>query len=166
MAPRGCVLRIEHSSRSSTASSRLTLVAVSNTLADQLSRDLQLPVLTMRSAFDPAVLPFGSAHARTGPCPVGIAPGQYAGTGCGRTIRGQEGFCVPIEAFTSASQQRPDLRLVIIGEGSTRAALQARIDHLGLGARVSLPGHLNDAAQLYSAFDWVAIPSLERGVWG
>jgi glycosyltransferase involved in cell wall biosynthesis len=54
--------------------------------------------------------------------------------------------------------------LVIIGEGHARAALETRINHLGLTDKVSLPGHFNDAARLYSAFDWVAIPSLDEGL--
>ncbi|VVM41671.1 D-inositol-3-phosphate glycosyltransferase [Pseudomonas fluorescens] len=146
------------------ASSRLTLVAVSNTLATQLSGDLQLPVMTMRSAFDPAsfrsaVLSREQARTRLG-LPLDDTPVLGA---VGR-FEDKKGFACLLEAFASALQQRPELRLVIIGEGSTRAALQARIDHLGLGTRVSLPGHLNEAAQLYSAFDWVAIPSLSEGL--
>ena len=118
----------------------------------------------MRSAFDPAsfrsaVLTREQARARLG-LPLDDTPVLGA---VGR-FEDKKGFACLLEAFTSALQQRPDLRLVIIGEGSTRAALQARIDHLGLGARVSLPGHLNEAAQLYSAFDWVAIPSLSEGL--
>jgi glycosyltransferase involved in cell wall biosynthesis len=118
----------------------------------------------MRSAFDPAsfrsaVLTREQARARLG-LPLDNTPVLGA---VGR-FEDKKGFACLFEAFTSALQQRPDLRLVIIGEGSTRAALQARIDHLGLNARVSLPGHLNEAAQLYSAFDWVAIPSLSEGL--
>lgn len=144
--------------------SQLTLVAVSNTLATKLSLDLQLPVMTMRSAFDPvifraAVLSREDARARLG-LPLDDTPVLGA---VGR-FEDKKGFACLLEAFASALKQRPDLRLVIIGEGSTREALQVRIDQLGLGASVALPGHLNDAAQLYSAFDWVAIPSLSEGL--
>ena len=40
----------------------------------------------------------------------------------------------------------------------------ARIQELGLQGKVSLPGHLPEAATLYRAFDWVAIPSTEEGL--
>lgn len=55
--------------------------------------------------------------------------------------------------------------MVIVGEGQARAALEARIEQLGLQGKVSLPGHLSDAATLYRAFDWVAVPSIQEG-WG
>jgi glycosyltransferase involved in cell wall biosynthesis len=144
--------------------SRLTLAAVSNTLAALLARDLQMPVMTLRSAFDPvafraAVLPRGEARVRLG-LPLDDTPVLGA---VGRLVE-EKGFACLLDAFAKVLQHRPDLRLVIIGEGPTRAALQARIDSLGLRASVSLPGHLNDAARLYSAFDWVAIPSLDEGL--
>lgn len=47
-----------------------------------------------------------------------------------------------IRAF--AGVKTPDARLVILGEGSDRARIQAEIDRLGLGARVSLPGFRKD----------------------
>lgn len=146
------------------STSQLRLVAVSNTLAASLGRDLQMPVMTLRSAFDPAafrssVLPREDARARLG-LPMDDTPVLGA---VGRLVE-NKGFACLIEAFASALKQRPDLRLVIIGEGPSREALQARIDHLGLRASVSLPGHLNDAARLYRAFDWVAIPSLDEGL--
>jgi len=144
--------------------SQLTLAAVSNTLADSLSLDLELPVMTLRSAFDPAVfrtavLPREQARARLG-LPLDGTPVLGA---VGRLVS-EKGFACLLDAFAAALQQRSELRLVIIGEGSARPALEARIDQLGLRGKVSLPGHLNDAAQLYRAFDWVAIPSLDEGL--
>lgn len=144
--------------------SQLTLVAVSDTLATKLGQDLQLPIVTLRSAFDPVafrsqVLSRDDARVRLG-LPVDGTPVLGA---VGR-LEDKKGFGCLLEAFAGALKQRADLRLVIIGEGSNRTILQARIEHLGLGSSVSLPGHLNDAAQLYRAFDWVAIPSLSEGL--
>lgn len=144
--------------------SRLTLVAVSNTLAASLSHDLQVPVMTLRSAFDPtafraALLPREQARARLG-LPQGNTPVLGA---VGRLVPGK-GFGCLIDAFAGALPARPDLRLVIVGEGPARTALQARIDELQLRDKVLLPGHVDDAAQLYRAFDWVAIPSLSEGL--
>ncbi|MGE8067178.1 glycosyltransferase family 4 protein [Pseudomonas sp. NPDC089569] len=144
--------------------SRLTLVAVSNTLAASLSEDLKMPVLTLRSAYDPAafrsaLLPGNEARARLG-LPQDHSPVLGA---VGRLVAGK-GFACLIDAFAGALQTRPDLKLVILGEGAARAELEMRIDQSQLHGKVLLSGHLNDAAQLYRAFDWVAIPSLSEGL--
>lgn len=143
---------------------RLTLAAVSNTLADSMSHELQIPVMTLRSAFDPvafraAVVPRQEARRCLG-LPQDGTPVLGA---VGRLVW-EKGFGCLLDAFAAALRERPDLRLVIIGEGSARAALEARVEHLGLRDSVTLPGHLDHAAQLYRAFDWVAIPSLNEGL--
>lgn len=45
-----------------------------------------------------------------------------------------------IDAFARIAPDHPDLALVIVGEGSRRAALEAQIERLGLQGRVFLPG--------------------------
>jgi glycosyltransferase involved in cell wall biosynthesis len=140
------------------------LAAVSNTLATSLSRDLQVPVVTLRSAFEPAafraaLLPREEALTRLG---LSADGGPVLGA-VGRLVS-EKGFACLLDAFATALHERADLRLVIVGEGSTRASLQSRIDELGLREHVFLPGHLDDAARLYRAFDWVAIPSREEGL--
>ncbi|MHC8322697.1 glycosyltransferase [Pseudomonas sp. GB2N2] len=143
---------------------QLTLVAVSETLAASVSENLQLPVIALRSAFDPAVfrsalLPRTEARGRLG-LPADNA--QVLGA-VGRLVPGK-GFGCLVDAFAGALRERPDLHLVIIGEGPGRAELESRILELGLQGKVLLPGHLSDAAQLYRAFDWVAMPSLNEGL--
>ncbi|MFW0756570.1 glycosyltransferase [Pseudomonas sp. H11T01] len=145
-------------------SSQLTLAAVSQTLASSLQDELQIPVIALRSAFDPVtfragILPREQARKRLG-LPTNTSPVLGA---VGRLVD-DKGFACLLEAFAQALLRRSDLRLVIIGEGHARAALEARINHLGLTDKVSLPGHFHDAARLYSAFDWVAIPSLDEGL--
>lgn len=144
--------------------SRLTLAAVSKTLAEKLSADLQIPVVTLRSAFDPVVfrsvlLDREQARSRLG-LPADDTPVLGA---VGRLVTGK-GFGCLLDAFAAALHEVPHLRLAILGEGAERAALEAQVDARGLRDKVSLPGHLSDAAQLYRAFDWVAIPSLSEGL--
>jgi len=50
----------------------------------------------------------------------------------------QKGFDILIEAFAALSD--PSMRLVILGEGEERAALEAQTKNLGVEARVHLPG--------------------------
>jgi glycosyltransferase involved in cell wall biosynthesis len=143
---------------------RMTLVAVSQTLATSLNQDLQLPVMTLRSAFDPAafrsaLLTREQARARLG-LPLDNTPILGA---VGRLVAGK-GFGCLLDAFAAALHERPDMQLVIVGEGAVRAELEARIEALGLRDNVLLTGHLSDVAQLYRAFDWVAMPSLSEGL--
>ncbi|MNQ33441.1 D-inositol 3-phosphate glycosyltransferase [compost metagenome] len=143
---------------------QLTVAAVSQTLANSLEKDLQVPVVTLRSALDPTdfrarLLSREQARARL-QLPV---DNTHVVGAVGRLV-GNKGFGCLIDAFAKALVQRPQMRLVIVGEGQARTALQEQIDRLGLRDRVSLPGHLDDAATLYRAFDWVAIPSLEEGL--
>lgn len=60
-------------------------------------------------------------------------------TAAGRLVP-QKGFDLLLEAFARIAAAFPEWRLVIWGEGSERAALEAQRDRLGLGERVQLPG--------------------------
>jgi glycosyltransferase involved in cell wall biosynthesis len=144
--------------------SRLILAAVSETLATSLQDELDIPVTALRSAFDPAafqaaLLPLEKARARLGlPCAQERVFGAV-----GRLVD-NKGFACLLEAFGRAAVDHPQWRLVIIGEGPGREALQARIDQPDLLGKVMLTGHLEDAATLYKAFDWVLIPSRNEGL--
>lgn len=81
----------------------------------------------------------------------------------GRLVDGK-GFGCLLEAFAGVLPGWPDARMVIVGEGQARSAHEARIEQLGLQGKVSLSGHLSDAATLYRAFDWVAVPSTQEGL--
>lgn len=144
--------------------SHLTLAAVSQTLAHSLEHYLQRPVAVLRSAFDPvafraAALSREQARSRLD-LPLEGSPVLGA---VGRLVDGK-GFGCLLEAFAGVLAHQPQARLVIVGEGPARSTLEARIQELGLQGKVSLPGHLPEAATLYRAFDWVAIPSTEEGL--
>ena len=53
----------------------------------------------------------------------------------------------------------PPWALVIVGEGSERAAITAEAERLGLAARVHLPGFAPDPAQVLRQFDLFALSS-------
>ena len=84
------------------------------------------------------------------------AEGQKLVVACGRLVK-YKGFDVLIEAA-----QRFDAQVVIVGEGAEREALARKIARLGLGARVSLPGVLEEEAliALLQRADVFAFPSL------
>ena len=144
--------------------SRLSLAAVSETLALSLQGELDLPVTALRSAFDPAafqsvLMPRAEARARLGLPGTG---GRVFGA-VGRLVD-SKGFADLLEAFARAAVDQPDWRLVIVGDGPKREALETRVAEPDLAGKVLLTGHLEDVARLYKAFDWVLIPSLAEGL--
>lgn len=53
---------------------------------------------------------------------------------------------------------------VILGDGPEFEDVQKKRDALGLTDRILLPGHRDDAARLYSAFDAFVLPSKKEGM--
>ena len=75
--------------------------------------------------------------------PLAIPDGPFL-LGVGRFVR-KKGFDLLLEAFARLATERPDLQLVIGGDGPARADLAARAAVLGLDRRVHLPGALSRA---------------------
>jgi glycosyltransferase involved in cell wall biosynthesis len=85
------------------------------------------------------------AHGRVIPNPVDLPPPAARHEDC-RTLvavgrlENQKGFDLLLPAFARIAGDHPDWRLVIWGEGTLRARLEAQRDGLGLADRVQLPG--------------------------
>ena len=69
-----------------------------------------------------------------------------------------------LEAFSGAKELRPDLKLVLVGDGEDRLAIEARISALKLEDDVVLTGFRDDVPALLSAFDAFALPSRFEGL--
>jgi glycosyltransferase involved in cell wall biosynthesis len=74
----------------------------------------------------------------------------------------QKRFDLLVHAFALAAAPRD--RLVILGEGSGRPRLEALARRLGLGRRVSLPGHRRDVATWLAQADAFVLASDYEGV--
>jgi glycosyltransferase involved in cell wall biosynthesis len=61
-------------------------------------------------------------------------------------------------------RQRPDVRLVVVGDGPERDALEACARELGLGESVRFAGIRRDARRLLAGFDIYANTSIHEGV--
>jgi len=61
-------------------------------------------------------------------------------------------------------ERHPSVRFVLAGEGDQRERLTELRDHLGLGERVRLLGHVDDVPSLLAASDVVCHPSLADGL--
>ncbi|MFJ4065352.1 glycosyltransferase [Pseudomonas sp. NPDC089996] len=143
---------------------RLSLAAVSHTLARSLERDIGRPVQTLRMAFDPQAFtgPLLSREQARQVLALPQTTGQVLGA-VGRLVE-SKGFEMLIEAFAKAVVHRPDMQLAIVGDGPLRTSLQARIDELGLADSVHLSGHHDELQRLYRAFDWLLVPSRAEGL--
>jgi glycosyltransferase involved in cell wall biosynthesis len=95
---------------------------------------------------------------------LGFSDEHVVVMGVGRLIP-VKGFEYLVEAHAIAHAADPRLRLVILGDGDSRAALEARVDALGISdsvvltgtaARDKIPAHL-------AASDIVAVPSIRYG---
>jgi glycosyltransferase involved in cell wall biosynthesis len=83
---------------------------------------------------------------------LGISPGDFVVGSVGR-LEPQKRFDLLIEATARLHQRRPDVRLLIAGDGTLRKDLEARAGATGLGERCVLLGHTSDVAGLHHAFD-------------
>jgi glycosyltransferase involved in cell wall biosynthesis len=90
---------------------------------------------------------------------LGLDDGDVAVIALGRLVP-MKGFDVLVEAMARADA--PNLRLLVVGDGSERASLEARVDRLGLGTRAIFAGAVAPQAvpDFLAASDVVAVPSI------
>lgn len=89
-----------------------------------------------------AVVPNGVDTDREEPqLPLELPFGRFV-LGLGRVVE-KKGFDLLLEAFARLAPGRPELGLVIGGDGDARARLATRARELGLDGRVALPGTLS-----------------------
>lgn len=160
-----------------------TLMRVVDPLIDQyvcVSRDL------VRWAHDD----IGVAAGRCNQIYNGVDPGRFQGAAGGARERsalpetllqgcldpvviGTVGRLDPIKdqrtllhAFATLDGQLGDdrLRLVLVGDGPERAALEAAAAAAGIAGRVWFAGARNDVPALLRAFDVFALPSINEGI--
>jgi glycosyltransferase involved in cell wall biosynthesis len=93
-----------------------------------------------------------------GPAPL------WPGAGVRLLAVGRLSYYKGFEVLLDALAQVPEASLLLVGEGEQRRALESRIADLGLGSRVRLAGHLDDATleAAYQACDLFCLPSVDR----
>ena len=68
-----------------------------------------------------------------------------------------------VRAFALVHARRPDVHLVLIGDGECRASLESDAERLGLGKAVTFTGELRDGQNHHRAFDISTLVSLSEG---
>ena len=103
------------------------------------------------------------------PEPPVRVPGAQEPAGSRRTIvamgrlERQKGFDLLIRAFAAVASTRPEWDLLILGEGSERAALAAEIAQLGLASRVAMPGQDPEPLEALRRADLFVLSSRYEG---
>lgn len=75
----------------------------------------------------------------------------------------QKGFDLLLQAFKQCSESHAEWSLVLLGEGSERANLEAKVLDLGLGDRVHFAGRVKEPAHLLRQADLFVLSSRFEG---
>lgn len=94
---------------------------------------------------------------------LGVPSGAPVVCGAGRLTR-QKGFDVLIEAFEALSPEIPEARLVILGEGGQRRALEDAAERSGAAGRIIFAGHRGDVRAALSGASVYALSSRNEGM--
>jgi glycosyltransferase involved in cell wall biosynthesis len=117
------------------------VIAVSDGVADHIARLTGMPRERITTIYNPVVTTELLEKARKPVDHPWLAPGQPPVVlGVGK-LKIQKSFRTLIRAFARVRAARP-ARLVILGEGARRRALEALVDELGLREDVALPGYV------------------------
>jgi glycosyltransferase involved in cell wall biosynthesis len=146
------------------ASRTAAIVACSNAVADSIAVDEGIPrerFVVIPNAADPerllSVLGRAATRARLGYANSHIVVGAVS------SLTAVKGHGVLLEAFAEARRAVPGLRLLIVGEGPARPAIEATVARLGVDADVRLVGRARALGDLISSMDVFASAALSEG---
>lgn len=137
------------------------IVAVSQGAADDLAQFAQLDRQSIQVIYNPVV---GALPDRaTAEC----GPAEWWQGGHKRllavgTLKAIKAYDTLIDAFAKL-RAHADARLLILGEGGERAALEAQVKRLGLQGQVYLPGFVKDPSPYYRRADLFVLSSNAEG---
>ncbi len=121
-----------------------SVVAVSAGAAADLARTSGLSRERVQVVYNPVITPPLMTAARQPPDHPWFEPGQPPVILAVGRLTKQKDFPTLIRAFAEVRGRRAG-RLVILGEGEDRPALEALVSELGVGADVALPGFRENA---------------------
>lgn len=135
-------------------------VAVSHELARRLVGVAGGGRVTVVAPVAPAPRPPALAgEARSS---VGVGPDQPLVVSVGR-LHPQKGYDTLIDAVAILARRRPEVRVVIVGDGPSTDRLVRQVEDLGLGEVVALVGARPSGADMLAGADVVALASRWEG---
>lgn len=131
------------------------VVAVSQSVADELMNYVHLPSGHIRVIYNPVVTPDLVTKSREGLNHPWYSPGEPPVILAAGRLTAQKDFGTLIKAFHKTRTTHLS-RLLILGEGEERNALESLVSQLGLRESVSLPGFIsNPYAYMAKSFVFV-----------
>jgi glycosyltransferase involved in cell wall biosynthesis len=79
-------------------------------------------------------------------------------------LEDQKGHVYLLDAWRAVLAEFPDARLLLVGDGGLRGALEDRARRLGIASSVIFAGFRRDVPRVLDALDVVALPSLYEGM--
>jgi glycosyltransferase involved in cell wall biosynthesis len=79
-------------------------------------------------------------------------------------FRGVKGHAVMLDAMAEIHQALPEVRLLLVGDGPLRSAIERGVGRRGLEERVVFTGARHDVDRLLPGCNVVALPSWEEGI--
>lgn len=143
-------------------------IAVSADLADWLLNTIRVNPARLSQIYngvDASRFAPGGTTSRDA-LPAGfVAPGEIVIGSVGR-FAPVKGYVHLAKAFVDLVRQHPSLslKLVLVGDGSERAACETIVAQAGLSARVWFAGDRSEVPALLRAFDIFVLPSLGEGI--
>jgi glycosyltransferase involved in cell wall biosynthesis len=139
------------------------VVSVSQGLTDDLRENFGIDPARLHTIYNPT---YREAYVRQAQDPVDhpwlTAKDQPVVIAAGR-LHFVKGFGDLLEAFAIVRRARP-ARLVILGEGKEREALQAKVAQLGLQDCVAMPGRVPTTAPWFARSDLFVLSSRREGL--
>lgn len=142
------------------------IVAVSQGVADDLARETKIPRDRIRVIYNPIVTPELAAKAGAPLEHPWFGPGQPPVVLAVGRLTAQKDFPALIRAFAQARVDHA-ARLLILGEGEERPALEALVGELGLQGDVELPGfvinpypYMSKARAFVLSSRWEGLPGV------
>jgi glycosyltransferase involved in cell wall biosynthesis len=94
---------------------------------------------------------------------LGLPRDAYVVAALGRLVP-IKGFDLLVEALPAVAAALPSTRLLIIGDGPLRGALEARAEALGIMPRLTITGARSDVPAVLAAADVLVAPSRNEGM--
>lgn len=132
------------------------VVAMTQAMAAEAAREMRIARSRISVIANPLAWPLPGAHATP------LPPGRFL-VGVGR-LEPQKRWERLIGAMPLLDDRQ--VSLLLLGEGSTRGALEAQVERLGLGERVWMPGHVSDPLHAVARAEATVLTSDFEGVPG
>lgn len=120
------------------------------------------PFSVVRNASETGSLAFDARARAEYREKLGLTDGTLA-LGCVANLNAQKNHGFMIDMFAQLHEARPDMRLILVGDGPLRGDIERSIAERGLTGWVTLLGVRSDVAKLLQAFDVMLLTSLYEG---